>query len=221
MSNLLQRSSFLIATVSLSLTACVATTESTPSELSTLTQRADQVLAPWISDDAPGVTVAVSLNDEIIYARGAGMANLEHRLPLTPTSVFQVASVSKQITAFGVLLLVADGDVALDADVRTYVPDFPRTETVITVRHLLDHTSGLRERNTLAEMAGWMPDDIRTEAQMRELVKRQAGVNFLAGDEIEYSNTGYALLAEIIEQVSGETFQTFTKARIFDPLEIP
>ncbi len=210
--------SAITATLSLGLTGCGASTEAhTPQPLPVI-QAADQVLAPWVADDAPGVTVAVSWNDEIVYARGAGLANLEHGLPLTPTSVFQVASVSKQITAFATLLLVADGRLDLDADIRTYIPNFPPTETVITVRHLLDHTSGLRERNTLAEMAGWLPDDIRTEPQMRALVKRQAGTNFPAGAEVEYSNTGYALLAEIVEQVSGQTFQTFTKERIFDPL---
>ena len=208
----------ITATLSLGLTGCVALTETRTAQPLPVMQAADKVLAPWVADDAPGVTVAVSWNDEVVYARGAGLANLEHGLPLTPTSVFQVASVSKQITAFATLLLVADGHVDLDADIRTYIPDFPPTETVITVLHLLDHTSGLRERNTLAEMAGWLPDDIRTEAQMRALVKRQAGTNFLAGEEVEYSNTGYALLAEIVEQVSGQTFQTFTKERIFDPL---
>lgn len=212
--------SAIAATLSLGLTGCVASTEEPTAQPRTVIQAAEQVLAPWVADDAPGVTVAVSWNDEIVYARGAGMANLEHSIPLTPTSVLQVASISKQITAFATLLLVADGEVDLDADIRTYVPDHPPTETVITVRHLLDHTSGLRERNTLAEMAGWLPDDIRTERQMRALVKRQFGINFAAGEEIEYSNTGYALLAEIVEQVSGQTFQTFTQERIFDPLDM-
>jgi CubicO group peptidase (beta-lactamase class C family) len=212
--------SAIATTISFSLSACVATAAEPTSLPSTAIQEADQVLAPWTTDDAPGVTVAVSWKDEIVYARGAGMANLEHNIPLTPTSVFQVASISKQITAFATLLLFADGEIDLDADIHTYIPDFPDTEAVITVRHLLDHTSGLRERNSLAGMAGWLPDDIRTEAQMRQLVKRQSGVNFPAGEEIEYSNTGYALLAEIVERVSGQTFQTFTKERIFEPLKM-
>lgn len=204
----------------LCLVACAATSQDELKDRGSSTIAADQLLAPWVSNNAPGVVVAVSKNDQIVFSRGAGMANLEHGIPLTPTSVLQVASVSKQFTAFATLLLVSDGVIDLDADIRTYIPDLPATGTVITVRHLLDHTSGLRERNTLAEMAGWMPDDIRTEVQMRTLVKRQNGVNFSAGSEIEYSNTGYALLAELIEQVSGQSFQAFTKARIFDPLEM-
>ena len=212
--------SALTSIIAAGLCACAATPQdNAPSEPSSI-QAADQLLAPWQSSDAPGVTVAVSLKDDLVYARGAGMANLEHDVPLSPTSVFQVASVSKQITAFATLLLVSEGLIALDENVRTYVPDLPETDTVITVRHLLDHASGLRERNTLAAMAGWLPDDIRTEEQSRALVKRQRGVNFAAGDEIEYSNTGYALLAEIIEQVSGQSFQTFTKERIFEPLDM-
>ena len=206
--------------LALSFASCSALQDALSAQTDLSTLAADEVIAPWVSTDAPGVSVAVSRNDEIVYARGAGMANLDHDVPLSPTSVFQVASVSKQITAFATLLLVADGEVDLDADIQTYISDFPKTETVITVRHLLDHTSGLRERNTLAEMAGWMLDDVSTEAQMRALIKRQQGINFAAGTEIEYSNTGYALLAEIVEQVSGQTFQAFTKERIFDPLKM-
>lgn len=180
----------------------------------------EAAMAPWASDAAPGVAVAISLNDEIVYADGAGMANLEHNIPLSPDSVFQIASVSKQFTAFATLLLVAEGAIELDADIRTYLPDLPETESVITVRHLLDHAGGLRERSTLAEMAGWLPDDVSTRAQLASLVRRQRGVNFAAGTEMEYSNTGYALLAEIVEQASGQSFESFTHERIFEPLEM-
>lgn len=206
--------------LALSRTACVAPPHSETTAPMATYPVAEQLIAPWMTDDAPGVAVAVSLNDEVVFARGAGLANLEHSVPITPKSVFQVASVSKQITAFATLMLASDGIIDLDADIRTYLPDLPRTDPIITVRHLLDHTSGLRERNTLAEMAGWLADDIRTEPQLRALVKRQAGVNFPAGSKIEYSNTGYALLAEIVEQVSGQSFQAFTKTRIFDPLDM-
>lgn len=179
---------------------------------------ADELIAPWVSDTDPGVAVAVSLNDEVVFARGAGLANLEHGLPITPNSAFQAASVSKQFTAFAVFLLVSEGEVDLDADVRAYIPELPLTDPVITVQHLLDHTSGLREQNTLAAMAGWMPDDIHTRAQLLGLISRQRGVNFPAGSEIEYSNTGYALLAEIVARVSGQSFSSFMETRVFAPL---
>lgn len=181
---------------------------------------AEAIIAPWASDIAPGVAVAVSLGDEVVFARGAGLANLEYNQEIAPDSVFLVASVSKQFTAFATLLLVSEGKVDLDADIRTYIPELREPPRIITVRHLLDHMSGLRERNLLAAMAGWMEDDIQTEAQLTELVVRQRGVNFLAGDKVEYSNTGYALLAEIVARVCGQSFQSFMHERMFEPLKM-
>lgn len=202
------------------LAACSTAAEPAPPATDDRIESVEHLISPWVSDDAPGVSVAISLNDELVFARGAGMANLEQSIPISPTSVFQVASVSKQFTAFATLLLVSEGKIELDEDIRTYLPDLPQTDTLITVRHLLDHTSGLRERGTLSAMAGWQEDDIRTQAQIRALVNRQNGVNFVAGTEIEYSNTGYGLLADLVEQVSGQDFHAFTKARIFDPLDM-
>jgi CubicO group peptidase (beta-lactamase class C family) len=176
------------------------------------------ILAPWVSDNAPGVAVAVSRDGEIVFARGAGMANLEHSAPITPDSVFQVASVAKQFTAFATLLLVSEGKIRLDDDIRTYVPDLAEHPTTVTVRHLLNHMGGLREANTLAAMAGWLDDDVQTHAQVMELVTRQRGVNFAAGTRVEYSNTGYMLLAEIVSRASGMPFEQFTRERIFAPL---
>lgn len=212
--------SIVTAASILGLEAC-ASTPGTPYLLpADVLQNAERALAPWNSDSAPGAAVAVSWNDKTVFARGAGMANLELGQPIAPDSVFQVASISKQFTSFATLLLASEGAIDLDADIRTYIPEMPKTAKVITVRHLLDHASGLRERNTLAAMAGWMADDIRTEAQLLSLVARQRGVNFDAGDRVEYSNTGYGLLAEIIARVSGETYQTFMQKRIFDALDM-
>lgn len=202
----------------LALASCASAEPPVPQIPDTKVEAAEAIIAPWVSDTAPGVAVAVSLDDEVIFARGAGLANLEHRIEITPDSVFQVASVSKQFTAFATLLLVSEGKVDLGADIRTYLPELKETPRIITVRHLLDHMSGLRERNTLAAMAGWMADDVQTEARLMELVARQSGVNFLAGEEIEYSNTGYALLAEIVSRVSGQSFQSFMQDRVFAPL---
>ena len=210
----------IAALSALGLGACLGAPQPDAAASPDVTSPVEDVMAPWRSERAPGVAVAISLNDEIIFADGAGMANLEHDIPILPDSVFQVASVSKQFTAFATLLLVADGAVELDEDIRSYLPDLPETETVITVRHLLDHAGGLRERGTLAAMAGWMPDDIHTRAQLQSLVRRQRGVNFAAGTEMEYSNTGYGLLAEIVAHASGQTFEAFMQARIFDPLEM-
>lgn len=205
---------------SLSLMGCVAQTDAAPQDNDTLTKQAEVIIQPWVSQTAPGVSVAVSLNDEVVFARGAGLANLEHSVELAPDSVFLVASVSKQFTAFATLMLVSEGKIDLDDDIRDFIPELNEAPAVITVRHLLDHMGGLRERNTLAAMAGWMEDDIQTEAQLQELVVRQKGVNFAAGEQVEYSNTGYALLAEIVARVSGESFQSFMATRVFEPLEM-
>ncbi|MEO0608506.1 MAG: serine hydrolase domain-containing protein, partial [Pseudomonadota bacterium] len=210
----------LAALSALGLGACLGAPQPNAAPAPEIGAPIEQVMAPWRSERAPGVVVAISLNDEIVYADGAGMANLEHNLALAPDSVLQVASVSKQFTAFATLLLVAEGAIDLDADIRTYLPDLNATETVITVRHLLDHAGGLREQSTLAGMAGWRPDDVHTRAQIQALVRRQRGVNFAAGAEMEYSNTGYGLLAEIVAHASGQTFEAFMQARIFDPLEM-
>ena len=198
----------------LSLMGCTAPT---PSE-APWEQSAQAIIEPWVSTDAPGVSVAVSIDGEVVFARGAGMANLEHELALTPESVFQVASVSKQFTAFAALLLVSEGKVGLDVDIRTYIPELALPPQTITVRHLLDHTGGLREQGTLTAMAGWLDDDIRTREQVLEMITRQRGVNFEAGAEVEYSNTGYILLAEIVARVSETAFEDFAASRIFEPL---
>lgn len=182
--------------------------------------RADKIVQPWVSEDAPGIAVAVSQGGRVVFARGAGMANLEHDQQITPNSVFQAASVSKQFTAFATLLLVSEGKVNLDEDIRTYIPELAEHPKTITVRHLLNHTGGLREISTLTVMAGWLDDDIRTQEQVLELITRQRGVNFEAGAEVEYSNTGYILLSEIVARVAGKPFEQFIEERIFTPLEM-
>jgi len=180
--------------------------------------QADALIENWVSDTAPGVSVAVSMNDEIVVLKGAGMANLEQGLPITPDSVFLVASVSKQFTAFAIALLASEGQVDLDADIRAYIPELHPHPQAVTVRDLLDHTGGLRESGSLASMAGWLEDDIRDPSRDLELIVRQQGVNFAAGARVEYNNTGYALLAEIVARVSGQSFPAFMQARVFSPL---
>lgn len=186
--------------------------------ISDFDKRAQELLQPWNTSTEPGVAVAVSIDRKLVLTEGVGLANLEHLIPISSASLFQVASVSKQFTAFATLLLVSEGKIDLDDDVRNFLPELFATEPIITVRHLLDHTSGLREINSLAEMAGWLSDDVHTAQQMLELVARQRDVNFPAGSQVEYSNTGYALLAEIVARVSEQSFANFTRTHIFDPL---
>jgi CubicO group peptidase (beta-lactamase class C family) len=207
------------AALTLLTSACNASSETTavdtiPPEI----VQAEALISPWQTEDAPGLSIAISVNDEIVFARGAGLANLEHGIAITPDTAFQVASISKQFTAFSTLMLVSDGHIDLDADIRTYLPELSAHPRTVTVRHLLDHMGGLRELTSLSVMAGWMADDIRQRDRELELLSRQSGVNFPAGAEVEYSNTGYTLLSHIVARVSGQSFHDFTRERIFEPL---
>ncbi len=178
----------------------------------------DKVFAAFDRNDSPGCAVAIYRNGEIAYARGYGVASLEHRVPITPKTVFDIGSTSKQFTAFSILLLERDGKLSLDDDVRKYVPELQRLEPMVTVRHLILHTSGLRDYLTLWRLAGMKTENWTTQADAVRLVARQRRANFPAGAEWLYSNTGYLLLGEIVQRVSGQSLREFAAARIFTPL---
>jgi CubicO group peptidase (beta-lactamase class C family) len=146
------------------------------------------------------------------------MSNLEHGVPIKPGSIFHVASISKQFTDMCIALLGSEGVLSLDDDIRRYVPEIPDYGETITIRHLIHHTSGLRDMWSLLRLAGWRDDDLINEADMLWVASRQAAPNFRPGDEYLYSNTGYALLALIIHRVSGKTLREFAHDRIFEPL---
>jgi CubicO group peptidase (beta-lactamase class C family) len=155
---------------------------------------------------------------EVVHSRGYGIANLEYGIPITPTSPFHVASVSKQFSAFAVALLAADGMIELDANVLTYLPELPDYGAAIRVRHLIHHVSGLPDQWDLLTYAGWREDDVKTTGDILELVARQRKLNFPPGTEYLYSNTGYTLLALIVERVAGMSLRDFTSQEIFRPL---
>ncbi len=155
---------------------------------------------------------------EIVHRRGYGIANLEYGIPITPASPFHVASVSKQFTAFAIALLASAGKIKLDGDVRTYVPELPNYESTIRVRHLIHHTSGLPDQWDLLAYAGWREDDVKTTPDILDLIVRQRRLNFPSGTEYLYSNTGYTLLAVIVERVTGMSLRDFTGREIFAPL---
>lgn len=179
----------------------------------------DSVFAEWDRPDSPGCAVSVAENGAITYRRGYGMANLEYGIPITPSSIFHVASVSKQFTALAVALLAADGKLSLDDDVRAHVPEVPDFGHRITIRHLLHHTSGLRDQWSLLGMAGWRFEaDVITQGDVLDITSRQRQLNFRPGDRYLYSNTGFTLAAVIVERVSGKTIREFAEERIFRPL---
>ncbi|WP_162789560.1 serine hydrolase domain-containing protein [Altererythrobacter sp. ZODW24] len=178
----------------------------------------DEYLSEWESDEAPGLAVAISKDGETVYRGNFGLANLEHGIPIADNTRFHIASVSKQFAAFAIMLLEADGKLSLSDDIRKHLPQLQPTEVPVTINHLLSHTGGLREHNTLWGLIGSQDGDARSPAQAVNLLERQEGVNFPAGAAREYSNTGYFLLAEIVARVSGQSYAEFADERMFSPL---
>jgi CubicO group peptidase (beta-lactamase class C family) len=183
-----------------------------------LAARVDSLFAPWDKTDSPGCAVAVFRNSEIIHARGYGMASLEHGLAITPKTVFDIGSTSKQFAAMSIVLLAEDGALSLDDDVRRFVPELPDYGNRITIRHLLTHTSGLRDYLTLWSLAGFEAADYTTSAEALSLIARQRSLNFRPGEQYLYSNSGYFLLSVIVERVSGKSLAAYSHERIFAPL---
>ncbi|HEX5166045.1 MAG TPA: serine hydrolase domain-containing protein, partial [Thermomicrobiales bacterium] len=183
-----------------------------------LSAQIDDIFSEWDRIDSPGMAVAVIHNGEIIHQRGYGMSNLDHAIPIESDSVFHVASVSKQFTAFAIALLAHDGKLSLDDDLRTHVPELPDLGQTITIRHCIHHTSGLRDQYGLFRLAGWRDDDTQTLADVLDFAYRHERLNFTPGDEYRYCNTSYTLLALIVERVSGQSFRSFVNDRLLAPL---
>jgi CubicO group peptidase (beta-lactamase class C family) len=181
-------------------------------------QSVDKLFTAYDKGDSPGCALAVYRDGEIAYARGYGLASLEHRVPITPKTVFDIGSTSKQFTAFSILILERDGKLSLDDDVRRHVPELQPMDPVVTIRHLMLHTSGLRDYLTLWFLAGMKTANWTTQADAVRVAARQRRGNFPAGAEWLYSNTGYLLLGEIVTRVSGQSLREFATARIFQPL---
>ncbi|MDP2857126.1 MAG: serine hydrolase domain-containing protein [Bacillota bacterium] len=175
----------------------------------------DAIFAEWAKPRSPGVALAVIHDGALVYEQGYGSADLEHDIPITPSSIFHVASVSKQFTAMSIMLLAAEGRLSLDDDVLEYLPFVPDFGHVIRVRHLIHHTSGLRDQWQLMRLSGVRMDDVITQQHIVKAVARQRELNFAPGDDHLYCNTGYTLLAEIVTKVSGQPFVDFTRDHIF------
>jgi CubicO group peptidase (beta-lactamase class C family) len=206
----------LILIISLSLSVTAKAQNQTPENV---TARVDKVFAQWDKPDSPGCALAVIKDGNIIYKRGYGIANLDYDIPITPSTPFHVASVSKQFTATAIALLAREGKLSLDDDIRKYIPEVPDLGHKITIRHLVHHTSGLRDQWSLLVMAGWrLSNDVVKDEDVLDLVSRQKALNFKPGDQHLYSNTGYTLMALIVKRVSGKSLREFTEERIFKPL---
>jgi CubicO group peptidase (beta-lactamase class C family) len=189
-------------------------------EVEKVEQQIDNIFSEYNDVNKPGASIAVVKNGKIVFKKGYGSANLEYSIPTTPSTIFHIASVSKQFTVFSILLLEDQGKLTLDDDIREYIPEVPNFGNTITLRHLASHTSGLRDQFNLLEMAGWRLDDVITMEHILKLVVNQKELNFEPGEQYMYCNTGFTLLAEVVSRVSGKSFAEFTASRIFEPLEM-
>lgn len=180
--------------------------------------RVDALFAEQTRPGSPGAAVAVIQDDAIVFEKGYGLANVELDVPITPRSVFYLGSVGKQFTAMAIALLEQEGKLSLDDDVRKYVPELPDYGEPITIRHLVHHTSGVRDYLELTEMADLPLGYFRADEEVIELLARQKRLNFAPGDRYLYSNSGYFLLGVIVHRASGKTLREYAQEKIFGPL---
>lgn len=173
----------------------------------------------WAGTETPGCAVAVERDGVRLATAARGSADLEHDVPITAETVFEAGSVAKQFTAAAIVLLAKDGRLSLDDDVRRWFSELPDYGRVITVRMLLDHTSGLRDWGSLYDLAGWpRTTRVYTQADALDMIARQTALNYAPGTEWSYTNSGYNLAALLVERAGGETLAAFTRRRLFEPL---
>ncbi|MBD2682267.1 MULTISPECIES: serine hydrolase [Nostoc] len=180
--------------------------------------KVDELFSEWDKPGSPGFALAIIKDGKTVYKRGYGIADLEHNVTISPNSVFDIASTSKQFTAMCIALLARKGELSLDDEIQIYISEIPRYEYPITVRHLIHHTSGIRDYLTLMGLAGMRCENEYPENEIIGLIARQKELNFKPGEEHLYSNSGYFLLAEIVKRVSGESLAVFSDKHIFSPL---
>ncbi len=189
------------------------------------TDKVDTLFSRWNKKDSPGCALAIIQDGEIIYKKGYGMANLELDVVISPSSVFYIGSTSKQFVTMCIALLVQEGKLSLDDDIRKYIPEMPDYGSTITIRHLIHHTSGIRDylelvgiisglnKKRMDEMIG-----IYHQPDSRALIARQKELNFKPGEKFLYSNSCYLLLAEIVGSASDSSLREYADTKIFKPL---
>jgi len=185
-----------------------------------LTTQVDELFAEWDGEISPGAVVGIFMDGRIIYSKGYGVANLDYDIPITPQSVLRIGSISKQFIAMCIAMLAEQGKLSFDDDIRTYLPEMPDYGNQVTIRHLLHHTSGIREYLALVNLIGKPEGSVfgYTTRELVELLSRQQRLNFEPGSQFSYTNSGYFLLAEIVTRVSGMKASAFAQENIFEPL---
>ncbi|MDQ3797860.1 MAG: beta-lactamase family protein, partial [Acidobacteriota bacterium] len=181
-------------------------------------RKADAFLSQWDRNDMPGCTVGAIKDGRLVYKRVFGMASLEYDVPNTASTLFNLASMSKQFTAASIALLAQQGKLSLDDDIRKYLPEMPKYDETITIRHLIHHTSGIRDYQALVFFGGLGTDNAYTDKAVLDMLARQKNISFKPGSKHQYSNSGYHLLGIIVGRVSGKSLRAFADENIFKPL---
>ncbi len=201
---------------------CQTTSSSSPAgdQFGGLIKQTEKVFKKWDKPDSPGCAVGIVRGGKLVYANGFGMANLEYDQPITSKSVFRIGSTSKQFTAACMVLLEEEGKLSLDDDVRKYIPELPVYKQMVTLRHMLLHTSGLPEYLSLLHANGNFVDelDFFDEAKALEAMAKGPGLSFPVGEQYEYCNGNYFLSSVVIKRVSGMTLAEYAMKNIFAPL---
>jgi CubicO group peptidase (beta-lactamase class C family) len=181
-------------------------------------KRADQLMYAYSGDDMPGGVIGVIRDGELIFSKAYGMANLTHGIPYTVGTPSNIGSVSKQFTAMAILLLEQEGKLSLDDDVRKYIPELPDLGKVVKIKNMLNHTNGFREVFNLMPMTGWKGEDALRREEVIHILQRQEELQAAPGEEFNYNNSAFIMLAEIVERISGQSFPEYMEAYVFAPL---
>lgn len=195
-------------------------TELDDKELLKITTKIDKLLSKSVKENEPGLAILVVKDSRVIYRKGYGIANLENGTPVKGETIFYTASVSKQFTAMAIMMLAEAGKLSYDDPLTKFFPKFPDYAKKITVKHLLYHTSGLTDYIEIFKDKENLTDSVAVTKKAIEILAKQKEPDFEAGTKHEYSNSGYLVLAGIVEQASGQDFPTFIKEKIFQALEM-
>lgn len=181
-------------------------------------KRADQLMVAYTGEDVPGGVVAVIEDGTLVFSKAYGMAHLSHGIPYQVGTPSNIGSVSKQFTAMAILLLEQEGKLSLEDDVRKHIPELPDLGKVVKIKNLLNHTNGYREVFNLMPMTGWKGEDVLLRQEVIEILKRQEELQAAPGEEYNYNNSAFIMLAEIVERISGQTFPEYMEDKVFGPL---
>jgi CubicO group peptidase (beta-lactamase class C family) len=186
-------------------------------------EQIDAIFRPLATAQSPGLAVGVIRDGKLIFANGYGLRDLQKKTPITPDTDFRLASVTKQFTAMSIMLLVHDGKLHYEDTLGKIFPEFPEYGRSITIRELLNHTSGLKDYGDLymKQVGEKTPMDKvpqLLDKDVLKLLEQQTEADFPPGTKWAYSNSGYAVLAMVIQKVSGKPYQDFLRDRIFKPL---